>query len=100
MTKRTQEQWRSLFTEQQASGLKINEFCRQNTLCPNYFSKRRKQLLNPEKKSTSSSPFVSVRPTTATESSTFSIHYEQTIMTLPITVSPDWLATLLQQLKA
>jgi len=99
MTKRTQEQWRALFTEHQTSGLKINEFCRQNAICPNYFSKRRKQLLNPEKKPTTSSPFVSVRPTTATGASTFSIQYNQTIMTLPITVSPDWLAMLLQHLK-
>jgi len=100
MTKRTQEQWRSLFTEHQASGLKINEFCRQNTICPNYFSKRRKQLLTTEKQSNSSSPFVSVHPTTATNAPTFSIQYNQTVMTFPISVSPNWLAKLLQELKA
>ncbi len=99
MIKRTQEQWRSLFTEHHVSGLKAIEFCKQNNICPNYFSKRRKQLLNTDKKSASSSPFVSVRTPTATGESTFSIQYNQTIITFPITISPDWLAALLQQLK-
>ena len=100
MIKRTQEQWRNLFTEHQASGLKAIDFCKQHKICPNYFSKRRSQLLNTEKKSTSTSAFVSVTPTTQTGTSTLSLQYQQINITIPATVSPDWLATLLQQLKA
>jgi len=100
MLKRTQEQWRALFTEHQASGLKAIEFCKQHNICPNYFSKRRKDLLNPDKKLSKASPFVSVTPTTQTSTSTLSLQYQQINITIPATVSPDWLATLLQQLKA
>ena len=44
MIKRTTEQWHELFTEQLASGLSAQQFCKQNGLCPKYFSVRRKQL--------------------------------------------------------
>ena len=100
MIKRTQEQWRSLFAEHQASGLKAIEFCRLHNISPNYFSKRRKKLLNTETKLTPSSPFVSVTAPTQTGASTLSLRYEKTVITIPTTVSPDWLATLLQHLKA
>jgi len=100
MIKRTQEQWRTLFAEHKASGLKATEFCNNHNICPNYFSKRRKELVNAEKKTSRTSPFVSVTSTTKIGTSTISLHYEQTIITIPATVSPDWLATLLQQLKA
>ena len=100
MIKRTQEQWRSLFTEHQASGLKAIDFCKQHNICPNYFSKRRKELLSPDKKSSEAFHFVSVTPTTQTGASSLSLQYQHTVITLPTTVSPDWLASLLQHLKA
>lgn len=44
MKKRSREEWRELFTQQEASGLSAAVFCKQNDLCPKHFSVRRKQL--------------------------------------------------------
>jgi len=44
MIKRTQAQWRALFTSFDQSGLSAAAFCKENKLCPKYFSLRRKQL--------------------------------------------------------
>ncbi len=100
MIRRTQTQWLALFTEHQASGLKAIEFCKQHNICPNYFSKRKTELLSSEKVSTQSSAFVTVTPTTHHETTTLSIHHEQTILTIPMSVSPNWLADFIQQLQA
>jgi len=96
MIKRTQEQWPVLFSEHQSNGLKATEFCSNHNICPNYFSKRRKELVNPE---TKSSPFVLVNSTTSSGTSTLTLHHEQTSLTIPLTASPTWIANLIQQLK-
>jgi len=44
MKKRSEEQWRELFEQQETSGVSAAVFCKQNDLCPKYFSLRRKQL--------------------------------------------------------
>jgi len=44
MIKRTQAQWREIFVRYANSGLSAATFCKQNRLCPKYFSLRRKQL--------------------------------------------------------
>jgi len=46
MIKRSREQWEVLFSEQALSGLSAQQFCRQQSLCPRYFSLR-KRLTNP-----------------------------------------------------
>jgi len=52
MTKRKQRsraQWLNLIKQQEESGLKASQFCRQQGLNPQYFSKRKRQLrLNSE----------------------------------------------------
>lgn len=44
MKKRSAQEWRELFAQQEASGISAAEFCKQNDLCPKHFSVRRKQL--------------------------------------------------------
>jgi len=44
MKKRSNEQWRELFVQHDASGISAAVFCQQHNLCPKYFSLRRKQL--------------------------------------------------------
>jgi len=44
MIKRTEAQWRALFSKFDKSGLSAAAFCRENQLCPKYFCLRRKQL--------------------------------------------------------
>jgi len=84
----------------EASGLKAIEFCREHNICSNYFSKRKTELLSLEKNSTQPSVFVSVTPITHHETAILSIHHEQTILTIPMSVSPNWLADFIQQIRA
>ena len=59
MTRRSKAQWRTLFAEHDASGLSAAVFCRERSLCPKYFSIRKRQLGWPK---TTSSSFVAVKP--------------------------------------
>ena len=44
MIKRNEAQWRELFLQHEQSGLSAAVFCREQSLCPKYFSLRKKQL--------------------------------------------------------
>ena len=44
MTRRSKEQWRELFANQQSSGLSAVAYCRQHGINPKYFSTRKSQL--------------------------------------------------------
>ena len=59
MIKRSREQWEVLFSEQVASGLSAQQFCRKQSLCARYFSLRKKQLRG---SALSSLPVVPVVP--------------------------------------
>jgi len=38
---RSQEQWEALFQQHEDSGMNATAFCKDNKLCPKYFSKRK-----------------------------------------------------------
>lgn len=42
--RRSKEDWQELIFRQDASGLSAQQFCRDNNVCPKYFSIRKKQL--------------------------------------------------------
>lgn len=44
MITRSVEQWEALFKQHDESGLNLSHFCRENNLCPKYFSKHKKDL--------------------------------------------------------
>jgi hypothetical protein len=44
MIKRSESDWKSLFEAHDRSGLSAAAFCREQQLCPKYFSLRKKQL--------------------------------------------------------
>jgi len=44
MIKRSEAQWFELFEKHERSGLSAAQFCRDENLCPKYFSLRKKQL--------------------------------------------------------
>lgn len=44
MIKGSEVQWRELFQQHDSSGMRAAAFCRQHSLCPKYFSLRKKQL--------------------------------------------------------
>ncbi len=102
MTRRSLTQWRALFREQEASGLKASVFCRSRGLCPKYFSLRRRQLsagLESGALPATGSAFVPItvhRPADASVEirlgTTLSLH-------VPVTVSPLWLVQVLHGLR-
>lgn len=99
MKRRTPSQWRALFSEHKMSGLTATAFCREHGLNPKYFSLRRKQLQDGEdvKPDTSFVPVV-MSPTCKTSVLELKRGHDF-VLTIPPSVSPTWLATLLQQLQ-
>jgi len=99
MKRRTQEQWLSLFSEHKAGGLKAIEFCKEHGICPNYFSKRKSQLLI-EHKPTKESTFVPVMLNTAESSLGLELQYEKTVIKIPINIQANWLAQFIHALES
>jgi hypothetical protein len=102
MVRRSPTQWRALFREQEASGLKASAFCRSRGLCPNYFSLRRRQLsagLESDTRPATASAFAPVTVRRPTES-VVEIRLGTTLsLNVPVTVSPAWLAQVLHGLR-
>ena len=75
MARRTPEQWQALVAEHQASGLTQAEFCKQQSLCPKYFSQRRRQLTSYKRKQPVSR-FIEVQPPKIKSCAEVSLHYQ------------------------
>jgi len=105
MTKRKQRsrvQWLELIEQQKQSGLKASEFCRQQALNPQYFSKRKRQLILDSKSASQPSPFIKVHPankaSAPSEQSCISLSYQNILLQLPTNIEPHWLAQLVRAL--
>jgi len=99
MTRRTKEQWLSLFELHEQSGLSAAAFCRQHALNPKYFGLRRKQLQTAES-SHNSVPFVRVASSNPLDARpTLMLRGGFGELSLPGSVSPEWLASLLKHLS-
>ena len=101
MVRRTQSEWQALIQKQSMSGLIASEFCRQNNVCPKYFSKRKTDFANSVVKTKSDKSFVKIkRPvrTTPATPENIQLKYHQVLMRLPTNTEPDWLASLLKSL--
>ncbi len=99
MKRRTQTDWRALIEQQAKSHLSIAEFCQQNNLGLTYFYKRKSDLkqLSGVK---SSSSFIKVnraKPTGAPNELIKILHHK-TRLSVPVNVSPTWLAQLIKSL--
>lgn len=62
MAKRSVDDWSALFEAQVRGGLTAAQFCREQGLCPKYFSLRKRMQGAREKEGTAPSPFVRVEP--------------------------------------
>lgn len=93
MTRRTHDQWRQLFAEQQASGLKASIFCRERQINPAYFSLRKQQLLSVD------APVFIQAKVDGPLSANPVLHYNGADLTLN-NASPVWVAQLLRELHA
>ena len=103
MTRRTQAQWRALFREQDASGLTVAAFCREQQLCPTYFSLRRRQLSDDatsDDTMTRGSAFVPVAVQRSIEPLVVEVRCGATLsLRVPLAVAPRWLIEVLHGLR-
>ena len=98
---RNTAQWLELIEAFECSGQTQVEFCAELKLNPKYFSKRRSELLNTH----SESAFVQVQAqsisTPAADSgASLALRFQQTELTLPLSVDHRWLAGLIKALSA
>lgn len=100
MKRRSVEQWQELFVEHESSGMTVAAFCYARGLNPQYFGKRRKQLLNDVGVNATPS-FVPVTLNREPASQMLTLHWNEAwVLHIPASVSPAWLAALLQPLRA
>ena len=98
---RNTAQWLELIEAFEHSGQTQVEFCAALTLNPKYFSKRRSELLNAH----SESAFVQVQAQSVSMpavnfGASLTLRFQQTELTLPLSVEPRWLAGLIKTLAA
>ena len=98
---RNTAQWLELIEAFEHSGQTQVEFCAALTLNPKYFSKRRSELLNAHPESA----FVQVQAQSistpaAGSGASLALRFQQTELTLPLSIDPRWLAGLIKALSA
>ena len=100
MKKRTQEQWQTLITDYEESGLTITAFCDEQKICRKHFGERRKQLLN-QATIKSNASFVPIALPPQHDRSMLTLQQgNNLVLKIPLSVSPNWLAEFIQQLQA
>ena len=103
MQRRSQAQWRALFSAQRMSGLSAAAYCREQQLCPKYFSLRRRQLQadGDAGRSAIVPAFMPVAATRSVEIPSLDVHLGATRrLRVPSSVAPHRLAALLTSLRA
>ena len=106
MKKRSQAEWQRLFDAHASSGLSAAAFCREQGLCPKYFSLRRKQLQGKP------TPSLAVKPKKQRETSAFVpvsfgsdresvivVRWGELTVSVPGNVAPGWLSSFVLGLK-
>ena len=100
MTQRSTAEWHALFAKQATSGMTVTAFCHKHNLNACYFSTRRKQL-QVDKGMKAPSAFVPVTITGQSTAPTLALHHGQSlVLNIPMSVSPVWLAELIERLQA
>lgn len=98
---RNTAQWLELIEVFELSGQSQVEFCAEHDLNPAYFSKRRGELLSAQ----SEPAFVQVQSRSSCNSAvsfdtSLTLRFQQTELSLPLSVDPRWLAGLIKMLAA
>jgi len=87
-------QWLELIAQQKQSGLKASEFCRQQELNPQYFSKRKRQLGSHSEPASQLSSFIKVqashKTSAPTKENSISLSYQNIQLQLPTNIEPHW----------
>lgn len=99
MTRRTKDDWRKLIEKQSKSDLSVADFCKQHQLGQTYFYRQRSALKDQKTKRQPSS-FIKVQAhkESAMHSASMTLQYHQSKLSLPISISPAWLAEFIKGL--
>ncbi len=92
------DKWIKLITAQQESGLTVAQFYRDNNLNSKSFYNLRIKITTPSE----APSFVKVQPASApvpVSKNQIQLHFSNTALSLPGTVSPAWVASLLKELS-
>lgn len=101
MKRRSKEEWQELIFRQAESGLSAQQFCRDNDVCPKYFSIRKKQL------GLRQSAFVPVLPSKRTnreisapllKSTSLILRHSGCCLHFELIPDSTWLAQLIREL--
>jgi hypothetical protein len=101
MKRRSKEEWQELILHQAESGLSAQQFCRDNDVCPKYFSIRKKQLglrqsaFVPVLQSKRANPEI---PATTLKSSSLVLRHGECCLHFEVTPDSAWLAQLVREL--
>jgi hypothetical protein len=99
--RRSKEDWLELILRQADSGLSAQQFCRDNDVCPKYFSIRKKQLglrqsaFVPISQSGRAAPHI---PTSALTPASLALQYGRCCLRFEATPDLVWLAQLVRTL--
>jgi hypothetical protein len=98
MIRRSEDQWRELFEAHARSGLSVAAFCREKKLSANYFSLRRRQLLD-ESAKPKAKPFVAARVSALPLLTVIEVQAGAVRLRLPESVPAGWLVELVRGLS-
>lgn len=104
MRKGTLIKWQDIIQQQLKSGLPVSRFCKTNSLSITCFYKYKKELnksANPEAEDpVTNNSFVKIQPpNVSNRGERIKIQYQQSTLSLPTTLEPDWIANLLKALS-
>lgn len=97
MQPNVKDKWVKLITAQQESDLTVAQFCCDNKINSKSFYNWRRKITTPLE----TLSFVKVQSTSAPaplSKNVIQLHFSNTSLSLPGSVSPTWLATLLKEL--
>lgn len=105
-TTKKQEEWRHIVDIQQTSGLSIKQFCQQHNLSEQGFYKAkarlkaREEFNEPDSTVSMENEFIAIKSvsTIAQSNAAIKVTTEVATISLPITISPQWLAHLLKEI--
>lgn len=98
MPRKSQHEWHQLIQAQTESSLPVKLFCQQQGISLSCFYKYKAEQ-NKSSQNKTGSPFVKVAPSAAkVKPSSITIDYQKIHMTLPLSVTPEWCASLLKAL--
>ena len=98
--RRTKEQWLELFQRQVESQLNNSAFCRQENINDKYYSKRKRELLDPPPSTDTGFIKLTKKQSSALHANnSISLQYQQSYMQIPLHTDPRWVASLLKSLS-